>query len=172
MAVLSWFGWSAAYLAGHLALYVLVLRHARPFSREASIFLYHLASAVGMTLVLLLALLLAPSNSGLGLATVSGIVALHGIYSMSFLELWSLSEGGYSLAIMAHVERYRARGLPVRVDGLHQIGRAKQANRLGGIARLGLVRRERDQILLTPVGRVVAVVLAAIAWAANIRVHG
>lgn len=169
---MAWFGWSAVYLAAHLALYFVVLRHARTFSREASIFLYHLASAIGMTLVLLLTLLLAPSSIALDLATAVGIVALHGIYSMSFLELWSLSEGGYSLAIMAHVERYRTLGLPVRLDGLHRIGRTKQANRLGGIARLGLVRRERDQIVLTPIGRVIAVVLALIAWAANIRVHG
>jgi hypothetical protein len=169
---MAWFGWGAAYLAGHLALYFIVLRHTRAFSREASIFLYHLASAIGMTLVVLLAVLLAPSSSALDLATAIGIVALHGIYSMSFLELWSLSEGGYSLAIMAHVEGYRTRGLPVRLDGLHRIGRSKQANRIGGIAQLGLVRREREQIVLTPVGRVVAVVLAVIAWAANIRVHG
>ena len=168
---MAWLAWSAAYLAGHLALYFLVLRHARTFSREAAIFLYHLVSAVGTTLVLALGLVVATPGT-LDVATAVGVVALHGIYSVSFLELWSLSEGGYSLAIMAHVERARSRGLPVRLDGLHQIGRSKQASRLQGISRLGLIRRERDVIVLTRLGRLVATGLALIARAANIRMQG
>ena len=168
---MAWIASSVVYLAGHLALYFLVLRHSRTFSRESAIFLYHLVSGVGTTLVLLAVLLLAPP-SGPDVATFVAVVALHGVYSMSFLELWSLSEGGYSLAIMAHVERTRSRGLPVRLDGLHQIGRAKQSNRLQGIERLGLIRRTGERISLTLAGRVVAAALAAIAWTANIRVHG
>jgi hypothetical protein len=168
---LTWLAWGAAYLAGHLGVYFLVVRHARATSRELAIFLYHLASAAGTALVLLLALLAGPPG-GPDLATAVGIVALHGIYSTSFLELWSLSEGGYSLTIMAHVERARARRHPVHVAGLRQLGRWKQATRLGGLERLGLIRRERGHVALTPLGRVVAWGLALIAWAANIRVRG
>ena len=165
------FGLSVGYLAAHLALYCLVLRHRPAFSREIGIFLYHLMSAAGTALVLLLGVVLGPPGA-LDLATAVGIVALHGIYSLSFLELWSLSEGGYSLAIMAHVDRARSRGRLVSLEAVHRIGWSKQANRLDGVERLGLIRRERGHVALTPLGRVVAWGLALIAWAANIRVRG
>jgi hypothetical protein len=162
---------AAAYLLAHLALYALVLRNLRPFSREPVIFLYHLASVAGTVLVLG-ALLLAGPDDGVSLAAAVGVVALHGIYSTSFLELWSLSEGGYSLAIMAHVEERRSRGLPVVLEGLRDIGRSKQSARLGGIERLGLVRRAGGRVSLTPAGSVVAAGLAVVAWAARIREQG
>jgi hypothetical protein len=162
---------AAAYLACHLVLYALFLRHVRAFSREPVIFLYHLASVVGTVLVLGTLLIVGP-DGGPSLAAAVGIVALHGIYSTSFLELWSLSEGGYSLAILGHVEDRRARGLPVLVEGLRDIGRSKQSARLDGIERLGLVRRAGGRVSLTPTGRLVAAGLAVVAWAARIRERG
>ncbi len=165
------FAWSIVYLLVHLLLYFAVLRTLRAFSREPIIFAYHFLSVLGVALLLLVGLV-GGTPGVVDLATLVAIVSLHGIYSISFLELWSLSEGGYSLAIMEYVARHRARGERVGLEGLHRLGQAKQANRLAGIERLGLIRRAGDGVELTSVGRVVAAVLAAIAWAANIRERG
>jgi len=77
----------AAYLAVHFAAYVLVLRHRAGLRSEKGIFLYHLASAVFAGLAGVAFAVFEPDRFGLsGLVLV---LSLHGIYSLSFLELWS-----------------------------------------------------------------------------------
>ena len=95
--------WYALYLAAHLLLYVAVLRHLPAFRREQTIFAYHALSAVLVTasaVVVPLAL-----GTGFDAEWFVAVVALHGIYSVSFLELWSLAEGGYSLQILERLDR-------------------------------------------------------------------
>ena len=97
----------AAYLAAHFAAYVVVLRHRAGLRSEKGIFLYHFASAVFAGLAGVAFAVLEPDRFGLsGLVLV---LSLHGIYSLSFLELWSLAQGGYSLSIIASVAQAEAR---------------------------------------------------------------
>src|SRR5204863_6667806 len=129
---------------------------------------YHAVSAVVLTV-------LAPGLWLVGVidfATLVGLVSLHGLYSMSFLELWSLSQGGYSLQILDLIERSEAAGAPVAFAALCDIGASKRAGRLGGIERLGLVQRDGNRVSLTGPGWTVASVLAAFAWAANLKARG
>src|SRR3954454_15181823 len=98
----AWFLGSLIYLALHALVYATVLRPRDAFRRERGIFAYHALSAVGVTLVVLARLALAPSLDTL--ATFVAVVCLHGIYSTSFLEVWSLSQASYSLKILRHVE--------------------------------------------------------------------
>src|SRR5271170_8479003 len=90
----------SAYLACHLVAYALVLRWIPFFRTEFGIFALHVASFLG----LLAAVALRPTN-GPGLAAPRIVLgmSLHGIYSLSFLELWSLTQGSYSLAILERV---------------------------------------------------------------------
>lgn len=167
-------GWSVVYVVGHLLLYVLVLRRRDAFRSERVIFRYHVLSALLLTAVALTGLAatvagwLAP-GSGVNLDTAVAVVALHGTYSLSFLEVWSLAEGGYSLQILEHVRSAEQAGRPLDVAALRAIGSAKQASRLDGLGRLGLVRQHGEQIELTGVGRVIAAVLASIAWLTNVQ---
>jgi len=165
---MSWFIIILAYFAAHFGLYVLVLRHQPRFIEERVIFAYHAGSAVLLTVLELVLWLV----GAIDLATLVGLLSLHGIYSMSFLELWSLSQGGYSLQILDLIDRSGAAGAPVALETLCSIGASKRAGRLGGIERLGLIRRDGDRVSLTSAGRTVASILAAFAWAANLKARG
>ncbi len=90
-----------SYLALHFLLYVLVLRGRPLVQSERGIFLYHFGSAAVFTLV---AFCLAVSYfSDAAIAIAIGLSALHGIYSLSFLELWTLAEGSYSMSILTGI---------------------------------------------------------------------
>jgi hypothetical protein len=154
--------WYGLYMAAHLLLYFAVLRHLPAFRTERTIFLYHAVSAVGVTLVVVASLLM--PGSGADLEWAVAVVALHGIYSVSFLEVWSLADGGYSLQILEHVERANRLGEQPDVEALRAIGIAKQGNRLAGLAAIGLVRQEAGRLSLTAPGRVVASCFALLAW--------
>jgi hypothetical protein len=166
----GWLVLAVAYLALHFAAYVLTLRERAAFRHEAVIFGYHFWSAVALTTVSCVSWALKPTFEQA--AAVVAAVALHGIYSTSFLELWSLSEGGYSLRILRMLEDARPAGLELDRGALQAIGARKKGNRISGLLRLGLARRTWDQLELTSFGRGVGAVLSSIAWLANLRELG
>jgi hypothetical protein len=159
--------WYAVYFAAHLLLYVVVLRTLAAFRREGVIFAYHALSAIGVTLTVLLNPLV--FGSPFDLEWIVAIVAIHGLYSTTFLELWSLAEGGYSLQILERLDRSEREGAPADVDALRAIGAAKQANRLAGLSSIGLVRQAGRRVELTGAGRLVASVFALLAWLTNVQ---
>jgi hypothetical protein len=159
--------WYAIYFAAHLLLYVTALRHLPAFRREQTIFAYHTLSAVAVTLIALLGPL--AMGTALDLEWVVAVVALHGIYSVSFLELWSLAEGGYSLQILERLDRAERQGQPANVEELRAIGAAKQSNRLAGLASIGLVRQDDGRLELTAGGKIVASLFALLAWLTNVQ---
>lgn len=150
----------ATYLAVHFAGYVLVLRNRAGLRSEKGIFLYHLASAVLAGLAALAFAVLEPD--AFGFAGVVLVLSLHGIYSVSFLELWSLAQGGYSLSILAGVLQAEASGKEPDFAGLAAIGRAKQAGRVAALERLGLVSGTEGRIALTAHGGRIAFLLHAV----------
>lgn len=125
-------------------------------------FAYHALSAIGVTVAVVVGVFVA--GPGADLYEAVAIIALQGIYSVSFLEVWSLAEGGYSLQIVEHLARAERLGQPADMDALRAIGVAKQGNRLDGLASLGLLRRSADAVELTTVGRLVATTFAFLAW--------
>ena len=90
------------YLVLHLLIYVAKLRYLSSFKTERGIFLYHLISFLLFTIVCLVGYTTVPS--GATIATALGLVAMHGVYSTSFLELWSLAQGSYSISIITGSE--------------------------------------------------------------------
>lgn len=154
--------WYLVYIVAHLLVYLLVLRRRPAFRRERTIFLYHALSAVAVTAAVVAGVFLAGPQADLYAAIA--IVALHGIYSVSFLEVWSLAEGGYSLQIVEHLAQADRAGQPADMEMLRAIGVTKQESRLDGLARVGLVRQAGNMVELTPAGRLVASVFAFLAW--------
>jgi hypothetical protein len=55
---------------------------------------------------------------------------------------------------------------------LQQIGSTKRGSRLRGLEQLGLVRRRATRLELTPLGRLVAALLALLAWSADLKQVG
>lgn len=157
--------WYAVYLAAHLLLYIAVLRQRPAFRQEKVIFAYHALSAVGVTVAVLLEPLVL--GAPFDLQWIIAIVGLHGIYSTSFLELWSLADGGYSLQILESLDRSERQGKPADIDGLRAIGAAKQGNRLAGLASVGLLQQTGSRIELTGRGRLIASIFALLAWLTN-----
>jgi hypothetical protein len=159
--------WYAVYIVAHLVLYFAVLRHLPAFRRERNIFLYHALSAIGVSLVAVVSLFV--PDSGVDLVWVIGVIALHGVYSTTFLEVWSLADGGYSLQILEHLERADRLGQAHDAEALQAIGIAKQGSRLAGLASIGLVQQDAGRVSLTPRGRLVASCFALLAWLTNVQ---
>ena len=90
------------------------------------------------------------------------------VYSLSFLELWSLTEGSYSLQLLNAIDS----GSPERVQELGTaVGLDKQTNRLRGIVRLGLVKQENDRFIISITGWLVAFVTSLIVSASGAKLR-
>lgn len=147
----------AGYLAAHFAAYALVLRHSASFRTERGILFYHAGS---LTLAVLAALGFALVDlAGFGAPAVILVLSAHGIYSLSFLELWSLAEGGYSLQIIASIARAQATGSEPDFVRQQQVGDEKQRDRLAGLMKLGLIAIQNGVIRPTQRGVAVATIL-------------
>jgi hypothetical protein len=157
-----------AFLALHLLAYVLVARHRPCFQRERGIFLYH---AVPAAVAVACAVGLAVARPGpAGLCRLLIAISLQGIYSLSFLELWSLSQGGYSLTILSRLAA--AGGAASALGPLEQVGAGKRAGRVAGLLRLRLIRAQGDRFTLTRPGRLVARALRCVRRMANLNQLG
>ncbi|MEH2483551.1 hypothetical protein V1282_006908 [Nitrobacteraceae bacterium AZCC 2146] len=172
--MLDWTGASGfvalVWLACHFLIYVAVLRNMPLFQTERGIFLYHLTStAIFVGAALLIFLIRRDSEA---FAVACALVAGHGIYSISFLELWSLAQGSYSLSIMGQGRSDKAPSRAELVDSFSRIGNAKKADRLSGLQGSNLIRLDGNHWKLNGSGATVASVLRRLLWLANIKERG
>jgi hypothetical protein len=159
-----------SYLALHFLLYVLVLRGRPLVQSERGIFLYHFGSAAVFTLV---AFCLAVSYfSDAAIAIAIGLSALHGIYSLSFLELWTLAEGSYSMSILTGIASQGTLSRDALIDAFARIGDAKKSDRLSVLSNLSLGRRDGSYWRLSARGQLLAILLNALVWLAAIKKRG
>ena len=139
----------AAWCLAHLITFV-IMRGQTLWASERGIFRFHVASFAA--LAILVAIFMA---GGASIGTSAGALSLHGIYSLSFLELWSLSEGGFSVTALLKLSR-KPLPRPSLLAELGAIGQHKKDDRLRTLVSGGLI--SGDAILtLTERGR----------WAAN-----
>ncbi len=173
MTVAFWFAYYIAailYLSLHMAVYVIFLRKVPSFAKEKWIFLYHLVSVCVLCVMAFTSVL--NDLTGTGTAAATSVVFAHGIYSLSFLELWSLSQISYSREILALAARQDGLAMfPPPVE-LVRIGDRKKAGRLNSLLHLKLIRRDGNTIHLTMQGRVVAWTLRSVSWFANLKHTG
>jgi hypothetical protein len=152
------------YLALHLALYIVIFRDVPAFGQERTIFLYHAVPAVVLTLVVVLAIIVTRDPTTLAAGVLA--ISLQGLYSLSFLELWALSDAGYSLQILEHVATTRT---SFDASGMKDVGAGKRSDRLKAALDLGLVRTDGKTFALTKTGRIIAAVFATILWLVNAK---
>lgn len=152
------------YVVGHFLAYALWLRRSASLSSERSIFLFHAVSyGLLLALDLLLGSALWPESILTGLALGAG---WHGIYSLTFLELWSLTQGSYSLGILDAIDRKGGTADPGELLGLAAIGASKQDGRDGDLQKLGLWRPDGRP---SRTGQLVSVLLRLILWLSHGR---
>jgi hypothetical protein len=171
------FDWTGAcgvvalvWLACHFLMYVAVLRNMPLFQTERGIFLYHLASAAVFVAAALAILLIRRDSEAFSIGCA--LVAGHGIYSISFLELWSLAQGSYSLSIMGQGRSDRVPSRAELVDSFSRIGNAKKADRLSGLEGSQLIRQDGNHWRLNGSGAIIAAMLKCLLWLANIKERG
>jgi hypothetical protein len=158
------------YLALHFTLFVLIFRHQPRFRTEGGVFLLHVVSAVALFAVMLVWFALSPSHTRLALAI--GAAAAHGIYSLSFLEIWALSDGGYSLRVLAAVVS-RGQSTVTELEAhFTALSSGKKEGRLDSLLELGLVTKDGNAYALTPRGKVVAKFIAGIGYLAQLEKTG
>jgi hypothetical protein len=163
-------GLAILYLPLHFAAYALFFRRHSFFRTEKGIFLLHFASASVLPVVVFALSL----DSGLWVALLccAAAVAAHGIYSISFLELWSLAEGSYSLTILRVIDSRASPTVDAVSAELGAVGDRKKGHRLASLERLRLVKKEGQTVSLTSHGRYLSVFLRGLQSLANIGEAG
>jgi hypothetical protein len=158
-----------AYLLVHFLSYVVCLRRVGALRTEKGILLFHLASFV---VALVLAFASCRGLEGGALTAMWAVAAAHGIYSLSFLELWSLAQGSYSLRILSEVGSAPGSSQQSIVAALSAVGDQKKEQRLSALQALRLIERVDGYYRLTPRGRAAASLIRMLRWLANLRETG
>jgi hypothetical protein len=144
---------AALWVGVHLAAYGVGLRHGSVLRSEKGILVYHLASIAAFTAALAAGVLAWP-----GKRVAVGAVAMHGVYSMTFLCLWSSSQGGFALRVM-QVLAAGPMERPLLEAAIDRWAGGKQSVRLAGLERARLLRRCPGGYSATRWGGLLAVVL-------------
>ena len=161
---------AGAYVVLHLAAYLASLRQLASFRRESTIFAYHAISCCLYSAAVLSSVLLAGGYRWL--VAGLGLVMLHCLYSITFLELWSLSQGGYSIAILAGIKRRGRTSVETLIAEYARIGNTKITARLRSLGALGLLHVDDGRYRLTGRGKLVARALSVLRWLANYQRTG
>lgn len=155
------------YLCLHLLAYFLVFRYLACFGKESMIFAFHALPA--LFFVIVQAIIALMTWSVIQLEILVFVISVHGIYSMTFLEFWSLTQGGYSLTILHRISKEKQ----FDVQYFCNVGNSKQENRLASLQNLGLVRCQKNGLIeLTVFGCLVARIFQAIIMLVNVRNRG
>jgi hypothetical protein len=145
---------AVTHVAMHLIVYKVLLALRVTFIRtERGIFLYHLLS------FLLMAAILPWLSEDMALSLMLA-VGLHGLYSLSFLEVWSLTQGSYSLSLIEIIHRSPA-ARPETITASITIGAEKTQGRTEDLAKMGLVRHEGTTVKLTAIGKIAALIFGS-----------
>jgi len=144
-------GLSVIWCFLHFLIYILLVRNRPALYGERKILLYHCGSAFACSFVAL-ALLIAFRCEQRSAMIAAGITAIHGIYSISFLELWSLAQGSYSIRILMGVQGSSGIGRHELHRCFFAIGEAKRTNRISSLSRAGLIVSDGEFWKLTLLG--------------------
>jgi len=149
------------YLSIHFFVYVIFFRHQPLFRTEKGILLFQVVPIIAVLLIATAAFLILPSNESFAL--IFGLGALHALYSLSFLEVWVLSEGGYSLRILAEIVRLDTVTAAEIEEQFIPMSARKKGGRLETLITLGLVKPSGAMFVPTFKGLVLSRVAAFLA---------
>jgi hypothetical protein len=166
----SLLGACCIYVLAHFAVYLVVLRHISAFRTERIIFSYHFASFGILLIGVGIACIVQPSADVIRASI--GALSVHAVYSMSFLEAWSLAQISYSIAILDAIDARPGVTLEAATRAFADTGSAKKGSRLSALQRLRLITVVADRASLARRGRLVARVLTTLRWVANLRDTG
>lgn len=142
----------------HFAVYYFLLRTLLPLKTERGIFLFHLFSFFALSVVLA-SCFLSEHISRNAFTVIIFSLCIHGIYSLTFLELWSLSQGSFSLQLLEAIAANKELPMISTLRAGGDIGADKLRQRMESLRTLGLLSPDG---LLTIPGRIAAFLLYGI----------
>lgn len=160
---------AVGYLAANGLLYLAVLRQYRWARKEKGIFAYQVVSFVLFVLLIAFAAVrqMSSREAVLWICVAWG---LHGIFSLTFLELWSLTEGSYSLSILIRIASEGGPTTVSRLEDLSTIGAKKSEDRNAALMTIGLLTSgSTGRPKLTLTGRLTAVFFRGVVTLTNGR---
>ena len=163
---------SFVYLGFHILLFFGIIRNLRTLNSEKGIFLYHLISFFIFCGLLLVCHLGFFTSINIHLLDIFGLASIHFIYSLSFLELWALSEGGFSLAILKSLKSGAAVYREREKEYFEHLAKNKLKNRLASLVVLKICHLDDGRLRLTLFGKTINLVCIALIWLGNIRERG
>ncbi|PWU09366.1 MAG: hypothetical protein C5B47_03510 [Verrucomicrobia bacterium] len=143
---------SVSYILSHFVLYIQFVRRSSWGKTERGIFRYHFYSVLGFGASVLALCAFYKFGTGLWISAL----AFHGIYSLSFLELWSLSQGSYSLQLLESIGNESDLSQLRKLSQLQKLGDFKIERRLASLSGLQLIRAQEKNITLTFAGAILA----------------
>jgi hypothetical protein len=126
-----------AWPATHFFTYLCFLRKKQFMQSEKNIFWWHAGSWLLFFLLGAIQILVSmPDFKDPAAAVVLGL-SLHGIYSLSFLELWSLTQASYSLQLLLAIGQKKQLNSVLRTGA--NLGRQKLEERKESLRQIGLI---------------------------------
>lgn len=163
-------GLASAHVPLHLLIYLFFVRGEPRWHGERQILSFHVVSVAVLLGILLLAVWSVPTGASVALA--AAILLIHCIYSLTFLEFWTLSQISYSREILLKAEAGAFAGPHSLPQDLVELGETKRSGRLESLRGLGLVKLEGERWSLTPRGTMASAVLRFLQWLPNSRNAG
>ena len=160
---------ATAWIAFHLGLYLLWLRRTVTFRNERVITIYHLTS--GMGLIVAVSARWIWSDLPCQPDDCLAVGSLHGLYSLTFLSLWSSAQGGFSLRILKSLRQGARPRNDVMIE-FARMGDEKRRERLQNLRRVGLIELRGADYCVTRKGRLVARMVGFVHWLNDFRVIG
>lgn len=147
-----------ATIGVNFLLFVTVFRYRTSYKSESAILNLHIRS-VG--LLFFIGLLLFSINPGgeYVIAVFTGLM-IHGIYSLTFLEFWALSQGSFSLEALKKISHGQFNA--EIVQQLINQGDEKLQSRIAGLEKSGWLRLTHSEYHLTRKGYALAFFLKSI----------
>lgn len=156
---------AAAWCVFNFLLFIAV-RDVANTRRERFAFLFQITSFAVFSLITTITAV----AGWLSFPVALGMMALHALYSLTVLELWSLSEGSYSLTMLASLAHEPADEAEL-VAHFRALGEQKKGARLQALQQAGLLTTG-EVIALTDLGTKIAKVIRSLRAVANFRDPG
>lgn len=152
----------------HLSVYFIFFRYI--LKTEQSIFGYHFLIFVLILLCSTFNFYLLPIEENFYTCVLACSIAA--IYSLTFLELWTLSQISYSREILLKAKEKILNSNSSDTEELQQLGAKKRMERLSSLKNMGLLSEDQGLWSLTPKGKTIALSLIALLKISNLKDRG
>jgi membrane-associated HD superfamily phosphohydrolase len=153
-------------LSVHILLYFFFLR--KKVRTEVNILGYHILLSLFLAVITILFLKSQYASYSAIILTVS----IYGIYSLSFLELWTLSQISYSREILVKAKNGIISENNDYFVQLQNLGDQKRVARLNSLKSKRIIFIKNNTWHLTKLGQFIANILNIILWLPNIKNRG